>query len=320
MGKHSAVVFDQWRSVHMKQEWSGKKTSPAFLFGSNTVFRKKALVGIGLYNEKFKTNYEDVDISKRLKKKGWVLTYESEAIAYHLKDDNISSILNTYWRWNAAYYQKRGFYANTKSFIFKIKDNLGLANRCLEEDINFKRDDLVYLDFLLALHHSLNDFEYFIFRNERRYPDYSMLSFWLSLVDLTFFYHFDFKRSNLSTLLPKRSLFLQNFFALNLTLGKCVWQKFKDNSFRRRLYKDLLLSVYRMDDTRLLDKLLNLVSLHPDWGDFIKKKHPNLNTAFLKNLLFNLEAWLEQISLRSPNIIRIIELSAKKTDKRFSYE
>ena len=309
---YTGTVFDQWRSVHMSQHWGEEVNSPAFLFGSNTVFRRKALLEVGLYNEKFKSNYEDVDMSRRLKTKGWTLVYEPKATAHHLKNDDISSILNTYWRWNIAYYQKKRFYSNAKSFISKIKDNLGLANRYLEEDMACAKHQLLYLDFLLALHHSLRDFEYFISRNNRRHPNHTPLSFWLSLVDLTLFYHLGFKEKRLSTLITKKDVFLQNFFALNLILGKCIGGKFKNVDFRRRLYRDLLVAVYKIDDADLLDKLLNLVELHPDWEGFFKKKHPNLSSVFLKNLFFNLQGWLNDLAARFPNVIRMIEISAIK--------
>ncbi len=318
---NTETVCDRWRSKHMMQDWGKEEASPAFLFGSNSVFRKIALLEAGLYNEKFKTNYEDVDICQSLKKKGWDLIYEPDAIAHHLKKDSKSSILNNYWRWNLAYYQKRRFYSNTENFVFKIKDNLGLTNRYIGEDLAREENQLLYLDFLLTLHHSLRDFEYFISQKNRgyQYPYYTPLSLWLSLVDLTFFYHFDSKKNKLSTLILPKDAFLQNFFALNLILGKCIWERFKRDSFRRTIYKDLLFSVYKIDDAKLLDRLLDLVELHQDWGGFLKKKHPNLNSIFLKSLLFNLQDWLKVLTSRFPDIIEKIEDAAEKTNKLSSY-
>jgi GT2 family glycosyltransferase len=165
---YTSSVFDLWRSVHMKQYWEDREVTPPFLFGSNVVFRREALINIGLYNEAYKNNYEDVDICNRLKEKGYVLIYEPKAIAHHLRTDDICSILNSYWEWNSAYYQKKGYYSNSENFISKLQDNLGLANRYIEEDIAFERYQLLYLDFLLAIHHSLKDFEYFIYKKNKK--------------------------------------------------------------------------------------------------------------------------------------------------------
>jgi len=311
---YSSTVFDSWRSVHMKQHWGEKKTLPNFLFGSNAVFRKKALIKAGLYNEKFKTNYEDVDMSARLKKNDGVLVYEPRAIAHHFKNDNIYSILNSYWKWNISYYQNEKFYRNTKNFTFKIKDNLGLANRYIEEDLSSRRYQLIYLDFLLALHHSLRDLEYFISQKNKMQPDYVLFAFWLSLLDLTFFYHFDSGKNRLSTLVPKKSAFLQNLFALNLILGRCIGEIFKSEDFKRILYKHLLLSVYKIDSTNLSEKLFLLVDLHKNWDGLFQKKQPNLNTPFLKNLSLNFQKWLKDLILRFPHIVEIIKMSAENIE------
>lgn len=194
--KHSSNIFSLWRAVHMKQYWDDKKTTPPFLFGSNTVFKRKALLEVGLYDERFISNYEDVDICERLSKAGYIFVYESNAVVRHLKFDDINSIFDNYWKWNFNYYQKKGYYSSQENFLFKIKDNIGLANRYLENDLAEKQVQLLYLDFLLALHHSLKDLEYFVTLNN---PDYSsqpaIPSLWLSLVDLSFFYHFDEKKA-----------------------------------------------------------------------------------------------------------------------------
>jgi glycosyltransferase involved in cell wall biosynthesis len=315
--RYSSSVFDLWRSVHMKQCWEDKETTPPFLFGSNTVFRKKAVINIGLYNESYKNNYEDVDICRRLKKTGYTLIYEPKAIAHHLRSDDIHSILNSYWKWNLAYYQKKKYYYNSRNFIFKVKDNIGLANRYIEEDIVSERYQLIYLDFLLALHHSLKDFEYFISQNNQKNSDIrdsTLPYFWLALLDLTFFYHLNSKKKNLSTLMPKANAFLQNFFSLNLILGRFIQNKFRNNKFKKILYKHLFLSVYKISDNGLLDRLLNLVELHQDWSGLFRKKQSNLNTSFLKGLSVNFQKWLENLTHRFPEIIRMIEISAEKTD------
>jgi glycosyltransferase involved in cell wall biosynthesis len=312
--KHAHNACDRWRAVHMKQHWGPTQTIPAFLYGSNSVFRKKALVNIGLYNEKFRTNYEDVDICSRLKRKGWMLAYEPRAVAHHLKQDNISSILDTYWRWNLAYYKSRKFYGSTDTFVFKIKDNLGLANRYLEEDQAAGEHRLLYLDFLLAFHHSLRDFEYFISQRSSRYPRYEPVALWLSLIDLTFFYHLQGDKENISTVIPKKNAFVQNFLALNLLANQFIWAKFKNEHFRKVFYKDLLVSVYTINDETLVDTLVNLVTLHGAWDDLAKKRHPNLDPAFLNTLLTSFQEWLGQWVHRFPKFVNLIESSAKQME------
>lgn len=311
----SSSVFDFWRSVHMKQYWQDDETSPPFLFGSNTVFRKEAFINIGFYNESYKSNYEDVDICNRLKKLNYTLLYEPRAIARHLRYDNICSLLNSYWRWNLGYYLKEGYYSSPEKFIFKLKDNVGLANRYIEEDFRCRRYRLLYLDFLLALHHSLRDFEYFIFQNNQNNSSYTPLSFWLSLLDLTFFYHFDSERDDMRSLMSEKFRFLQNFFALNLIFGRFVQDNFKNNQFVKILYHHLLLSVYNVNNACSLDKLLNLVELHRDWSGLINRQHPSLNILFLQNLFLNFKECLESLIRCYPDLTQRVEFSAEETYK-----
>lgn len=315
---YTNTICDSWRAVHMKQHWGKKQTKPDFLFGSNTVFRRARLLEVGVYNEKLRNNYEDVDISLRLKKRGGVLIYEPKAVAYHQKRDEIYTLLNTYWQWNLRYYQKRKFYSTLGRFVFKIKDNIGLANRYIEEDIKSKRYNLLYLDFLLALHHSLKDFEYFILHDKQSYFKNSLLPFWISLIDLTFFYHLGISRRNMPTLAPKGDSLLQNYFALNLVIGKVIQDNFKDDTFKKILYKQLFWSFYKVEDSFLLNKLLILIELHNDWDGLLKKQQRNLNSKFLNKLSISFQKWTEDLIYRFPNIIHKIESSAKKAEMELS--
>lgn len=308
--RYTDTVCDLWRSVHMKQHWDDIKEEPPFLFGSNTVFRREALLKAGLYNEDFGNNYEDVDICSRLKKKGYGLIYEPEAICHHLKEDTLNSLLNDYWRWYLAYYQKESFYENEERFLFKLKENLGLANRYIEEDIASERKNLLYLDFLFAIHHCFKDLEYLCYRGKQRALRDLRLSFWLCLIDLSLFYHLDTSEGKLSTLIPKETALLQNFLALNMVLAKLIQGNFKSPKFKKLLYRDLLGSLYNLDDKYLSDKLSDMVDLHSEWDKLLRKKQPNLNILFLENLTLNFSDWVEYLGFRFSEIFEEIKASS----------
>ena len=302
----------------MKQHWGDNaQNDPPFLFGSNTLFRRDLLLEAGAYNEKYRNNFEDVDISNRLRKKGYRLFYEPRAVVRHLRKDNLSSLLNNFWKWNLAYYLKRGFYGSPERFVFKIKDNIGLSNRFLEEDLAGKRYGLLYLDFLIALHHSLRDFDYFSFQGKRR--DFyispgSKVSAWLSLLDLVFFYHFDQSKAGFATLMPKENMFRQNLFALSLVLSIFTKTKFNDQRFNSILYKHLFYSVHEIRDKQLLERLNTLTELRPDWNGFIKKEHPYIDKRFLDVLLSSFREWVDILIYRFPNIIGLIKKSARQAE------
>ena len=307
-----SAVCDLWRSVHMRQYWKDQEKNPSFLFGSNSVFFKESLVKVGLYNEECRNNYEDVDLSGRLKDAGYVLAYEPSAIARHLKKDDIVTLLDAYWNWNFFYYKKEGWYSNQEVFKNKVKENMGLANRYLEEDLSTGRLNLIYLDFLLALHHSLRDLEYFVSNGKNGNiltAKVTLLNIWLAFLDLDFFYHFDSAKKSLLTLMPEDQKFLQDFIAVKLVIGKFIRETFKNAGFQKILYKHLFHSVLGINDPRLLEKLFMVIEAHPDWSGLYIKNHPNLDNIFLQNIYLILNEWVDNLKHRFPSIINNIEAS-----------
>jgi glycosyltransferase involved in cell wall biosynthesis len=313
--KYRSSGPDLWRSVHMRQSWGDEKTSPDFLFGSNTVFRREALMKAGPYNENFKTNYEDVDLCRRLRGCGYVLNYEPKAIVHHLRRDDLSSVMNNYWKWYRGYYEEEKFYSGIEKFIFKLKENIGTANRFLEEDLSGQAPELFYLDFFFAFHHSLMDLGYFVSQDQKgeavpKNP--SGISSWLSLLDLVFFYHFDGHKEKASTLMPRPQVLLQNYFALTLVLGSLIREVFKGDIFDGVLFRHLLGSLYGVSDPLLSEKLSKLIGRRQDWSSLLKKSQPNLNQAFLEALSSNFRQWLYQLRSKDPDIFKKIERSAEK--------
>jgi len=94
-------LADRWRATRLKHHWGDSlKTDPPFLSGSNLVIRKDAAAKAGYYNDRiYRNNYEDVDISLRLKACGLKLVYEPDAGAAHTRRDTVISALRTYWNW-----------------------------------------------------------------------------------------------------------------------------------------------------------------------------------------------------------------------------
>ena len=316
--KYKDTVYDAWRSVHMRQYWD-IKDNPSFLFGSNTVFRKDVLVKVGLYNEKYTSNYEDVELCERMKKQGYNFVYESQAMALHLKKDNICSLLNSYWEWHKEYYLRKDYYSNSESFADKLKDNVGLANRFIEEDTSSGRYRLSYIDFILAIHHSLKDFEYYIKKadNVINY-DYSYKSAWFSLLDLDFFYHFDHGKDKISTLLPRNNAAMQNFFALIVVLDSIIFDKFRSFELKKILYRHLLLSLYNIGDDYLLDTILALTASDIDWSRLYKVRHLHIDGTFLETLFLKMQEWINQLIFNIPDIANIIEESAEEADNIYN--
>ena len=151
---------DFWRLIHMKQNWGKKRViNPRFLFGSNCVFRKKAIKDIGLYNIKYKTNYEDVDISNRLKANGYNLIYEPNAKASHLKQDSTLSILRSSWKWSLFSYSPPTSFGK---LLFRFFTDIYKSLTYLIEDIVHFRFKLIFIDILIFPSHTIFNLKYYL--------------------------------------------------------------------------------------------------------------------------------------------------------------
>jgi hypothetical protein len=285
---------------------------PSFLFGANTVFRREALEKAGFYDEHFRNNYEDVDLGARLKKSGYALAYESRAIVYHLRQDNPATVLESYWRWHWAYYRQEQFYASPERFRYKLKESLGTANRFLEEDMLSGRRSLVYLDFLLALHHCLKDLKHFMM--ERRpgdLPEADGISLWLAFVDLIFFCRYDDDAAPVRTLMKPDSALAHNYFALTLILGRYLVDKFPAGNFTELLFRHTIWVFFGVNSPMLADQCLTVVRQRSDWRCLLERSHPYLDKDFLEEFSQTFITYVDRLLLRFPDIGATMETSAK---------
>ena len=156
-----SCAADRWRRAHMPQEWGDALLrNPRFLFGSNNIFRKSAVLDAGGYDERMRTNGEDVDLSQRLLAKGWDLVYEPAARVTHLRHDTIRSILDTYWRW-----WRFGVRAYSKGV--RLRSVIGHAAfvhfrytflELVRSDLRARRFDLLGLDLIALAYFPYRDF------------------------------------------------------------------------------------------------------------------------------------------------------------------
>ena len=113
-GKMDEYLLDNkinlWRAKYYSQNWGNKLVfNPPFLFGCNTILIKSLWSRVKGYDEKFKTNGEDINFIQKIKSQtDSQIIYQPEAKCFHLQDDNIESLSKRVWRYH--------------SFGYKIKD------------------------------------------------------------------------------------------------------------------------------------------------------------------------------------------------------
>jgi len=147
--RNTSGSADKWRLAHMKQVWGDDMLyDPPFLYGNNNILRKGAVMKAGGYNEEFKTNYEDIDLSERIYKLGFRMVYDPAALVGHLRRDTVRSVLRSYWlrQWYYRKYNELG----KKNALRKAALRLGGAVKCLDDTVDLLREDLKKNNYGLA--------------------------------------------------------------------------------------------------------------------------------------------------------------------------
>ena len=96
-----------WRAKYYSQNWGNKLVSnPPFLFGCNTILIKSLWKRVNGYDEKLKTNGEDINFIQKIKSEtNSQIIYQPEAKCFHLQDDNIESLSKRVWRYHSFGYK-----------------------------------------------------------------------------------------------------------------------------------------------------------------------------------------------------------------------
>ena len=156
--------FNHWRSLRIGQEWGDKDLNdPSFIFGCNNILDTERIEKKDIYlfdGDYFKTNGEDLEFCKYLKKKNLKLFYSSKAICHHLQNDDAKSLSNRYWRY-ICYgdgLKKRNFTRTLKNSFRQFKKTLIWSL----EDIFKLRLNLIIVNFLVLIYFIKNDFKNYL--------------------------------------------------------------------------------------------------------------------------------------------------------------
>jgi len=157
--KYQSAPADAWRATYMPQHWGEERIrNPYFLFGTDNIYKKSSIIEIGLYNECFKTNFEDVDMGIRLTKAGKTFIYDPLPIAYHLKRDTALSVMRAYYRWYSPNYPAP---LSAAALAHRFYIYFGDLLRMLKDDCRTGRERFLIIDTTLWLYRSFVDTKYY---------------------------------------------------------------------------------------------------------------------------------------------------------------
>jgi hypothetical protein len=156
--------FNYWRSIRLKQNWGEiNQINPKFIFGCNNILDTSKIKKKAKYrndHDYFKTNGEDIEFSNYLKKNNKNLYYCSEAVCYHLQDDNALSLSNRYWRY--MYYgdglKKRNLLKTVKNIIRQLKK---IIRWSIIDTLKFDLK-LLKINFIVLYYFTILDLKFYI--------------------------------------------------------------------------------------------------------------------------------------------------------------
>lgn len=153
---------DCWRMKHLPQgggderieiAWPSERRLPGF----GTLLRKSAVERVGGYNVRYRTNYEDHDLSGRLLRAGYALVYEPHAIVHHMKRDTIYTVLRNAWSWNFWGLYYKGHYDRV---LFKVLSNFRSSLKLARQHWKGGGPSLWVIDAVYPFLHSYWDLRY----------------------------------------------------------------------------------------------------------------------------------------------------------------
>lgn len=168
---HRTTPADAWRTEQMTQDLGLERInieqpSHKRLGGFGTIFRKEAVLSVGGYDEKYRTNYEDMDLCAKLLAAGHKLIFEPHAVAFHQRRDSIRSVIRTCWHWDFYIHYFRGGY----NYIWlKVFLNFRWARVLIWNHLRSKKWLLLLVDTRLPFILSAMDLHYHF--SSRRLPN-----------------------------------------------------------------------------------------------------------------------------------------------------
>ncbi|MBS1250257.1 MAG: putative mycofactocin biosynthesis glycosyltransferase MftF [Chloroflexi bacterium] len=98
---HQKNLADRWRGRHARQDFGDEyRAKVPFLFGLCASYRRSVLEDVDGFDESFPRNAgEDFELGCRLRRAGYQLHYEPQAIVDHYHADTVKSLKNNQSNW-----------------------------------------------------------------------------------------------------------------------------------------------------------------------------------------------------------------------------
>tara|TARA_B100000579_G_C22839920_1_gene860872 strand:+ start:59 stop:925 length:867 start_codon:yes stop_codon:yes gene_type:complete len=152
-------IYNYWRHIHATQNNFGIYDIENLgrpLAGSNTLLSKDAWNKVGGYEIQYRTNGEDTTFCQKLLLNNYKITYSSKAKSFHLRNDNLKSLVNSVRR---AYIYGAGLKKPTfMRFIQRTIRHFKNFILYSFKDIRIFKFSLIYINLMIFLNLAIKEF------------------------------------------------------------------------------------------------------------------------------------------------------------------
>jgi hypothetical protein len=159
--QYTETIADRWRATHMKLGFGMRRSyDPRWLFCGIALIERCAIDQVGLFDERCRSAYEDVDLSNRLRAAGYTLLYDPRAVGYHLKQSQCRDVVRGFWSYWAAKNEMEGAYRSLAAAgRLMVERQMGIASYRMTQDLLHDRSELLALDLMIPLVFCLRDID-----------------------------------------------------------------------------------------------------------------------------------------------------------------
>lgn len=116
-------LVNRWRAIHRRQTWGENvREDVPFLWGICSCYKRIAFKKVGYFDAYFREGGEDVEMGYRIRKHGYKLGYNPQAIVHHQRQDRLLTLFKMVYKWD--YW---GFLAVLKNDATAVKTCLEIA-------------------------------------------------------------------------------------------------------------------------------------------------------------------------------------------------
>jgi glycosyltransferase involved in cell wall biosynthesis len=178
---HTDTPPDRWRARYCSQDHGERRfyvsipapdgtpeteeeiafysSNQLLMYGSNTVLRREAVLSAGGYDERYRTNAEDVDLTRKLKNARFHHAFTPHAIAHHQRRDTLESVLRTRWNYTYWHFRDHGCFKHLETTLESWIKRVAMSRDEIDQDWQDRFYNGIFISLVWVLYAMQRDLE-----------------------------------------------------------------------------------------------------------------------------------------------------------------